>query len=163
MLSLSAYVMVAWFTFHNIRKQVNIILHAHSSNSANSVRVYTWSLTYTSCKTTTSFLFSAVIFRLQKMAQLRNAHLCQKPCPHPVQPPIKMAPLQLLQVLLVFAHTHFHTPTQSFIIYIIFIYMFSAPGGVMNTIRDTISTLPWLVHSVANVTRPLQHEQNSLQ
>lgn len=45
-------------------------------------------------------LLSAVASRLRRTEPLTNAHLCQRPRPHPVRQPIRTTPLRLLQVKL---------------------------------------------------------------
>lgn len=119
--------------------------------------------------TPTSYLSSAVISRLQKTVQLRNAHLCQRPRPHPVRRPLRTTPPRLPQVKLpVRAHGCIHTVLQKVVDYHRFcrihgVRLLSLPDGVIGTLLlEALSPL-CLVHRAASATWPLQQELNSLQ
>lgn len=119
--------------------------------------------------TPTSCLSSAVISRLQKAVQLRNAHLCQRPRPHPVQRPIRTTPPRLLQVKLpVRAHSCIHTVLQKVVDYHHFcriygVCLLSLPDGVIGRLQlEALSPL-CLDHRAASATWPLQQELSLLQ
>lgn len=89
LLSLSAYIMVAWFTFHNTRKQVNIILYAHSSNIANNVHVlYTNEVSHTQAVKQLHCFYSLLLFPESRKWYSWETPTCAKSHAHiPCSPP----------------------------------------------------------------------------
>ena len=102
------------------------------------------------CKPTANFC-SVLILRLRTMVRLRNAHLFQRPQPHHVQLPLRMAPLRPLQAKLqVRAHSHALTQRVTSLLFHLWLTALCAWLCDMNiVVTDSISGPLWLDPSVA--------------